>query len=83
MSTRYVCDFKDCEREAVCRITEERYDGRDAVEVLGLGQVVGRGLDACDTHRTVTHPGWWCRDYEEVLRQQVLREIRETAAEAT
>lgn len=80
MSTRYVCDFEGCGREAVCRITEERYDSQGNLEVLGYGEVVSRGLDACDVHRSVTHPGWWCRNYEETLRQQAVRELGEVTA---
>ena len=75
MSTKTFCDYPDCERIAVTRITEERLDDLAGVYVMGqAAPAFGRSLDACQEHRTVTHPGWWCYDHEEVLRQQALRE---------
>lgn len=55
MSVRHICDFPGCEAEAICRITEERYPNNRETPWT-------RELDACDRHRTYTHPGWWCSD---------------------
>jgi hypothetical protein len=75
MSTRYICDYPDCEREAVTRISEERLDDLAGVYVVGqAAPTFGRSLDSCQEHRTVTHPGWWCLHHEEALREQAHRE---------
>lgn len=60
MSVRYTCDYPKCENEAVVRIFEEWYS-KAYPDLLGQDPPDDRSLDACAEHRTITHPGWWCR----------------------